>query len=372
MSLKRTASLALALVLLAAPAKSFAGGSDRDAHIDYLERAGIVEGDETGNLRLNQPISRAELTKVITAALSAKGEVALAEDAETRYTDISPEHWAKKYIGALSSVNADRPVPILTGYEDGSFRPENETTVAEATKILDVLTTDLSSDEVKNLAWPNGWLRLGEEMGIALSETRPNTSALRGDVFDALYRAYFEERPSEPQDALTRKVDAFNRGTSFNHARYQRELLRLLNAERQKRGLKPLTLSNTLYRGSRMRAKELAAYGSMRIGDKKHVRPDGRPYATAYDYLSYRHPERHIGENLIQYTLPRDREDETIPLITDPAFLARDSYDHWYKSSGHRENMLDPLYTKVNIQLYAAPTSKDSEDAILIGAMALE
>ena len=57
-------------------------------------------------------------------------DIDLPDDAV--FTDVSPEHWAYSYISELTAKN------IISGYQDGTFKPENSITRAELAKLLSI------------------------------------------------------------------------------------------------------------------------------------------------------------------------------------------------------------------------------------------
>jgi fimbrial isopeptide formation D2 family protein len=92
--------------------------------VSYLASRGIVTGYEDGTFRPNAPITRAELTAIISRFFE------FIEFGENSFTDVSDNHWALAYINnAYSRV-------WVNGYEDGTFRPNDATTRAEAVTLL--------------------------------------------------------------------------------------------------------------------------------------------------------------------------------------------------------------------------------------------
>ena len=90
--------------------------------------------------------------------------------------------------------------------------------------------------------------------------------------------------------------------------------------------------------------------------------------------MSHKKPAYFIGENLIQYPLPKTGAGGGAVLLTDPEVLAEECFKAWEKSPGHRDNMLSPMYRKMNIQVYTGPTIRDEDSpsgGILVGALGL-
>lgn len=104
---------------------------------------------------------------------------------------------------------------------------------------------------------------------------------------------------------------------------YANEVVRLVNAERQSRGLAPVTASASLNAAAQIRAGETTAQFS-------HTRPDGRGSASVLDDLAIEW--RTCGEN-IAYGYP------------DAAAVM----DGWMHSDGHRANILNANFESIGV-----------------------
>jgi hypothetical protein len=91
--------------------------------VNYLATRNILRGFEDGSFRPNQPISRAELTAVMSRFFD------MDEHGQISFTDVSNTHWAFAYI-----VNAHNK-GWVTGYNN-QFRPNDATTRAETVTII--------------------------------------------------------------------------------------------------------------------------------------------------------------------------------------------------------------------------------------------
>lgn len=109
------------------------------------------------------------------------------------------------------------------------------------------------------------------------------------------------------------------------------EVLALLNAERKAQGLGELTLDPTLCQATTIRATE-AQYQTGDFADWAHKRPDGRSWATVLDEVGDK--SSYHGENAAR----GQASGESL-------------YNAWYNSEGHRNNMMNPEFTKVGISM---------------------
>lgn len=88
-----------------------------------MAKGGYLTGRPDGGFDGDCPITRAEF---ITALVGFIG----VEDAACTFTDVSRDHWAYAYIATATSAG------WISGFEDGSFRPDQSITRAEAMTVI--------------------------------------------------------------------------------------------------------------------------------------------------------------------------------------------------------------------------------------------
>ena len=379
--MKKKAFVALILSALLLPRAAFAEGAQKKdvapaEKIRTLCEAGLIVGDEKGDLALTRPMTRAEFSKVITCALNLQEDAAALEKEASPFKDVAETHWAKGYIHALTLAQKTQPLPLIQGDGDGNFRPEMPVSGAEASKIAVILADkSLTAEEAATFSWPDSWIYRAMAFSLPVAEGPYKAPATREAVFLTLYDILYT-RP-DYDEAIARFLyltDGLNRRITFDHEAFQKAFLNRLNDARRKNHVRPLVLDKNLEAGAYARAKELALYGNMRIDGARHVRPDKRPYYTAYDYLKHKNPAYFIGENLIQFPLKKRGYDGSTALTIDPEILAEECFKAWELSPSHRDNMLSPMYRKMNIQVYAGPTLREegaADEGILVGALGL-
>lgn len=125
----RLQALALALVLIVqlfAPVASAAepGGHWAQAEIDSLKEKNIVSGDANGDFRPDDPITRAEFVKIVnnTFGYFRAGDI--------RFSDVSENDWFSKEVAVAAQAG------YISGYPDGTMRPNAPITRQEAAKIV--------------------------------------------------------------------------------------------------------------------------------------------------------------------------------------------------------------------------------------------
>lgn len=95
-----------------------------------VKTLGIMVGDADGQMRLDSPVSRAELTKMLTAASKYKDTLGDAGSGFSLFSDVKQTHWASEYIRLAVEQG------WVIGYVDGSFRPDKTVTLEEACATL--------------------------------------------------------------------------------------------------------------------------------------------------------------------------------------------------------------------------------------------
>ena len=120
-----------------------AAGAWYNHAVSTLSAMGIVKGDSQGKFNPNAPITRAEF-----AAIAARCD----DKANTTAVDFSDiaSHWAKDEISAAANNG------WINGYTDGTFRPNNKITRAEAMTLVNRVlrrlpetAEDLHNDMIK-------------------------------------------------------------------------------------------------------------------------------------------------------------------------------------------------------------------------------
>ena len=114
--------------------------------VSTLYSMGIVKGHNDGTFAPNAPITRAEFA-AIAARFDDKNT-----DTSSKFTDIA-SHWAKNEIGIAANKG------WINGYPDGTFRPNQYITRAEAMTLVNCVLNRLpenSSDLLDSMIkWPD-------------------------------------------------------------------------------------------------------------------------------------------------------------------------------------------------------------------------
>jgi hypothetical protein len=106
----------------------------------------IIEGYDDGTFRPDDPVNRAEALKIL---LLATGVTPLEDEdtTEREFSDVPSDSWFSPYIERAVALD------FIEGYEDGTFRPGQSITRAEASKLVFYLL--LSNPRVNGYVIPS-------------------------------------------------------------------------------------------------------------------------------------------------------------------------------------------------------------------------
>lgn len=150
--------LALSLALaLAVPAAAVSSPVSEEEAAQVLAALDIMKGNEDGDMMLGRTMTRAELVKLTMAASPYRDSVGDAASVSP-YPDVPYTHWAAPAVQAAVSCG------FVTGYLDGTFRPDNTITLSEAVilalRLLGYQSTDFTG------AYPSGQMALYRTLGL--------------------------------------------------------------------------------------------------------------------------------------------------------------------------------------------------------------
>lgn len=152
------------------------------AELNRTDHLAFLSGYANGTFEPDRNMTRAEVTTMFARLLTEK--MAADQTYSNTFSDVAKSHWAANYIGYMQQFG------IITGYADGSFRPDASVTRAEFAAIasrFERLTegTKSFSDvpgnhwaaKYINFAATRGWVN-----GYADGTFRPNNSITRAEV----------------------------------------------------------------------------------------------------------------------------------------------------------------------------------------------
>ncbi|PQP85364.1 phosphoesterase [Paenibacillus sp. PCH8] len=158
-------------------------------NINVALKLRVVNGYENGSFRPNAPVTRAEFTAMIARAFG------LVESPTANSFKDSTSSWAAGYIGALADKG------IISGYADGTFKPNATISRAEMVtiiaRVLDLNAIGTSAptnfSDVKSENWAAEAIELASSanliQGSSTSEFSPNGNSTRAEAVTIIIRA---------------------------------------------------------------------------------------------------------------------------------------------------------------------------------------
>ncbi len=156
------------------------GADTGEAEIaELLNQMSIMNGYPDGELRLSQPVTRAEFSKIAVMASPYKNHVASGL-AVSPFADVRYGHWAAPYVKLASSGG------LLTGYPDATFKPDQTVLLEEAVTVYLRLLGYTNEDF--GYSWPYGQIGLAQNAGLLDNiEASVGTAMTRRDVMVLTY-----------------------------------------------------------------------------------------------------------------------------------------------------------------------------------------
>ncbi len=160
--------------------------------IAYIHEMGIVKGYDDGTFLPNNPINRAEFTKIIVESQFYDTEIEHCPVEFLKFSDVKKSDWFAKYI-CVAKNNG-----LIKGYDDGTFLPNKNILFSEASKIISQAFR-FSSPEGK--IWYEGFVRnLSDRAAIPLSIESVDQEITRGEMAEMIYRLKTENTLQDSQN----------------------------------------------------------------------------------------------------------------------------------------------------------------------------
>lgn len=186
--MKKTISLLAAVIMIVTSVFSntvFAAYTDVDDGNQYskaittLSKLGIINGYDDGSFKPDGSITRAEFTKIVVYTLGL-GDL---QTEPKEFSDVS-EHWAKYNIKTAYDQG------IINGFEDATFRPDDNVTYEQALKMV-VCTLGYDSFAKAAGGYPGGYISQATSLGLTKSITglAYDAAASRAAIAQMVYNA---------------------------------------------------------------------------------------------------------------------------------------------------------------------------------------
>lgn len=189
---KKLLSLLLAVAMLfslAVPSVFAADFSDVPESYQYYDSVqslvarGIINGYDDGTFKPEGNITRGEFAKMIIYALGLS-DLAATPVTETGFPDVAPEHWAASVIKIAHDMG------IINGFDDGTFKPDENVTYDQALKMTICAKYDrLGEIALKNGGYPSGYRKVANSYGFikGITDGVYESAAMRGTIAKLIY-----------------------------------------------------------------------------------------------------------------------------------------------------------------------------------------
>ncbi len=155
--------------------------------IKTLFEKGVISGYPDGSFKPEAPINRAELLKVTLLAFA----IPISNSGATPFSDVPQNQWFSPYISTAYAKN------IISGYPDGTFKPENSISRAEAIKVILAasglnlqLPSEINFSDIDKGAWYFPYLNYAVQKNMITPTSpvtlEPNRHIQRQEICHAL------------------------------------------------------------------------------------------------------------------------------------------------------------------------------------------
>ena len=152
------------------------------AELNRTDHLAFLSGYANGTFEPDRNMTRAEVTTMFARLLTEK--MAADQTYSNTFSDVAKSHWAANYIGYMQQFG------IITGYADGSFRPDASVTRAEfaaiASRFEKLTEGNKSFSDVPSSHWAAKYINFaatrGWVNGYADGTFQPNNSITRAEV----------------------------------------------------------------------------------------------------------------------------------------------------------------------------------------------
>ncbi|KNF07183.1 S-layer-like domain-containing protein [Gottschalkia purinilytica] len=275
-------------------------------YIETLASSGTISGYPDGTFKPENNVTRGEFSRLIVDPFFKN----LSTDSGN-FKDVSVGDWYSSYV-ATAVDNG-----LIAGYEDKTFKPNNNITRVETAVIVGrFLKNDISvtDNEVNNIlskfndkAQIPNWaktdvariIKSGIMSGVSNTQFSPNSNTTRAQAATVIY------------GTISFKIES--------------EVVRLTNIERNKIGLAPFTIDFNLGKVARIKSQDMA--------DKNYFDHTSPTYGSPFEMM------KKFG---IKYMAAGEN-------IAKGYSSAEGVVNGWMNSPGHKANILSSNFGKIGV-----------------------
>lgn len=191
--MKRILSLFITFMILLSAFANVSATSDYEREL--LSALSIMQGDDNGNMRYEDKVSRAECAKIVVAT-STHRDALSQEFKSSPFKDVPYTHWASPYITIGVKYG------LFKGYLDASFRPSKTVLYEEAItmflRVLGYSESDFGTD------WPYDQIEVAKNIGLLKNINKSVGKELtRRDISAMAYNTLMSSSKGSPNTYLS-------------------------------------------------------------------------------------------------------------------------------------------------------------------------
>ncbi len=160
--------------------------SNADA-IKYVKERGLVKGYEDGTFAPKKNINRYDFIKIIIAAKFSEDDISSCDQKAYAFPDVPEDQWFTPYVCTAKKNE------IIKGYDDGTFRGQDNVSLLESLKIVLETYADELSHPIEantNQDWYMPYVQAGETNGLIQGFEKEDIEKKisRGDMASYIYQ----------------------------------------------------------------------------------------------------------------------------------------------------------------------------------------
>lgn len=167
-----SAIMAISLSAVSVLAKTYTDVTENSLLGDAVGRLsdlGIITGYDDGTFRPDSNISRAEACAMFSRMLPQR--ISSVASLDMSFSDVDNTTWSYEYVNEMAALQ------IVNGYDDNTFKPQNNITYQEFIKmVMSMLFYQPYAEE--NGGYPAGYLTAAEKNGITADMSFENESSI--------------------------------------------------------------------------------------------------------------------------------------------------------------------------------------------------
>lgn len=214
---------------------------------------------------------------------------------------------------------------LLNGFEDGTIRPNANLTRAEFAQVMDNILNYREPEDSEELV-EEKVLEINQEVLEDNREVIVEQEVQEEEVLEDNREVIVEQEVQEEQEVLEDKEEILEEEEEVPAGlEIELEVLRLVNIERKKQGIKPLKLGEDLIKVAKLKSEDMA--------DNEYFSHTSPTYGSPFDMMKRSNIIYKIaGENITMgHTSPED------------------VMDGWMNSPSHKASILDPRFGTLGV-----------------------